>query len=303
MSGRPPSRVASSHDSADEHLLALLSTPLPEPALPAPPSRLGDRIDAALLWGGFGVGLAAVLVLGAWLINGPVYDKLFAPPAPVRTEPRIALSVQPEVAAPLTLATTVEEVAANPPKVTPQSPARSETATASLDRAIALSEIVSHSPRSTFAEVMAPEPTAAPVPAPALPVWIEIPAINVYAPVIESVVFDGTWQSADYAAGYLSGTALPGEEGNVAISGHAGLRGGVFARLGELRPGDDIFVDTVSGRFHYRMRESQVVWPQQVEVLFLGQMPTLSLLTCTNLDMQRLIVTADFVISQAHVLP
>ena len=125
------------------------------------------------------------------------------------------------------------------------------------------------------------------------PTHLIIPSIGVDTPVVEVFVVDGEWQTAEYAAGYMHGSALAGEAGNMAISGHLGLRGGVFANLAALQPGADIYVDAAGWRYHYLMRNSQVVWPTQVEVLYPEETPTLTLLTCTNWDTQRLVVTAD----------
>ena len=111
--------------------------------------------------------------------------------------------------------------------------------------------------------------------------------------MVEVFPVDDTWESAEYAAGYMHGTARAGEAGNMAISGHLGLRGGVFANLSAVQPGEDIFVDAAGWRYHYRMRGSQAVLPNQVEVLYPEETTTLTLITCTNWDTQRLVVSAD----------
>jgi sortase A len=125
------------------------------------------------------------------------------------------------------------------------------------------------------------------------PAYLLIPSIGVDTSVVEVFAEGDEWQSAEFAAGYLHGTARAGEAGNMAISGHLGLRGGVFASLPALQPGADIYVDAAGWRYHYLMRGSQVVWPNQVEVLYPEETTTLTLLTCTNWDTQRLVVTAD----------
>jgi sortase A len=138
-----------------------------------------------------------------------------------------------------------------------------------------------------------PVPTREVLPTPAEPTHLLIPSIGLDTPVVEVFPAGDTWESAEYAAGYMHGTARAGEAGNMAISGHLGLRGGVFANLAAVQPGADIFVDAAGWRYHYRMRGSQVVWPNQIEVLFPEETTTLTLITCTNWDTQRLIVTAD----------
>ncbi|MEN9936145.1 MAG: hypothetical protein RLZZ387_2724 [Chloroflexota bacterium] len=130
------------------------------------------------------------------------------------------------------------------------------------------------------------------------PTRLRIPAIGLDTGVREVFVVDGTWEVAEYAAGYLTGTALPGEVGNTALAGHAGLRGAVFRDLGALAPGHEVFVDAGGKRYRYIVRETRAVWPTQVEVLDPTPTPTLTLITCTNWDTQRLVVVADLADSQ-----
>jgi sortase A len=125
------------------------------------------------------------------------------------------------------------------------------------------------------------------------PQRLSIPAISATMRVDEVFLINGQWQVAEYAAGYHDGTALPGLIGNSVISGHAGLRGAVFKDLGRLKPGDEVIVETASWRYTYRVRSSLSVWPHQVEVMNPTPTPVLTLITCTNWDLQRLIVFAD----------
>jgi len=141
----------------------------------------------------------------------------------------------------------------------------------------------------------APRATARPIVAPALPTRLIIPALGLDVPIKEVFIVDDQWEVAKYAAGYLNGSGLPGVPGNLAMDGHAGLYGGVFANLGALNPGADIYVDAAGLRYHYRLRESKAVWPNQIEVLDSTETPTMTLLTCTNWDTQRLVAIADFV--------
>ena len=126
------------------------------------------------------------------------------------------------------------------------------------------------------------------------PTWLAIPAIGLDTPVVETFLIDGVWEVAEYAAGYMSGTALPGA-GNTALAGHVGLRGAVFRDLHRLQPGDSAFLDANGWRYEYRVRETRTVWPTQVEILDPTPSPVLTLITCVNWDTQRLIVSADLV--------
>lgn len=122
-----------------------------------------------------------------------------------------------------------------------------------------------------------------------------MPSIGVDTPIKEVFVENGAWQVAEYAAGYHHGTALPGQNGNTVMAGHAGLRGAVFAALGNLSIGDEVTVETGDWRYRYRVREVKAVWPTQVSVMDPTATPVLTLITCTNWDTQRLIVIADLV--------
>ena len=119
---------------------------------------------------------------------------------------------------------------------------------------------------------------------------IEIPRIR-----LEKAVVEGTTVAAlKKGPGHIIGTPLPGQPGNSAISGHRTTYGAPFARLDELRPGDEIVVTTRQGRFTYRMSASQVVKPTDNWVLDPTDDNRLTLTTChpRYSAAQRLIITA-----------
>lgn len=51
--------------------------------------------------------------------------------------------------------------------------------------------------------------------------------------------------------GHEDGTAMPGEAGNMVLAGHVITHGEPFAHLKELRPGDEVDVQTSRGTYHY----------------------------------------------------
>ncbi|MEO7908293.1 MAG: sortase [Roseiflexaceae bacterium] len=128
-----------------------------------------------------------------------------------------------------------------------------------------------------------------------LPTRLIIPALGLDVRIKEVFIVGNQWQVAEYAAGYLNGSGLPGVPGNLAISGHAGLYGAVFASLGALNPADDIYIDAAGVRYHYRLRRSSAFWPNQADLLDSTETPTMTLITCTNWDTQRLVAQADYV--------
>lgn len=77
---------------------------------------------------------------------------------------------------------------------------------------------------------------------------IEIPTIEVDAPVVElgwsQTEQDGQifseWDVAAYAAGWHKNSALPGGGGNIVLSGHNNILGAVFRELDQLKKGDPI---------------------------------------------------------------
>jgi sortase A len=145
-------------------------------------------------------------------------------------------------------------------------------------------------PAPVVAEV-APQPTP---PADMRPTHLIIPALNLDSPIVEVFVQDGAWQVADYAVGYHHGTGVVGAS-NMVLAGHKGIRGSVFGQLEQIKPGDDILVDAAGQRYHYRVRTTGRVWPNQVDVMFPTEQAQVTLLTCTNWDTQRFTVIADFI--------
>ncbi len=81
------------------------------------------------------------------------------------------------------------------------------------------------------------------------PQRIVAPSIELDAPVQpmawQNVQRDGLatteWLIPDSAAGYQIGSAFPGQEGNIVLSGHNNVEGRVFENLWRLAPGDWIY--------------------------------------------------------------
>ena len=72
---------------------------------------------------------------------------------------------------------------------------------------------------------------------------LQIPAIGVDQYVVEGTTTD----DLSKGPGHYTGTAAPGQAGNVAIAGHRTTHGAPFNRLGDLRKGDRIILTTTSG--------------------------------------------------------
>ncbi len=100
---------------------------------------------------------------------------------------------------------------------------------------------------------------------------------------------------------HYPGTAQPGEEGNVVITGHSsywpldpGKFKDVFASLHQVRVGDTVLVYHNQKPYTYEVYDKKEVNPDQVEVLAGGGENRLTLITCTPVgtNLRRLIVLA-----------
>jgi sortase A len=120
---------------------------------------------------------------------------------------------------------------------------------------------------------------------------LSIPRIH-----LSAVVLHGSdTQTLRRGPGHLENTALPGEPGNVVIAGH---RDSFFRPLRTITAGDDIFLDTSHGRFHYRVSSLRVVSAQDLSVVKSTHASVLTLITCYPFSLighapDRFIVRAD----------
>jgi sortase A len=91
-------------------------------------------------------------------------------------------------------------------------------------------------------------------------------------------VFEGTDDLAlNRGAGWIAGTARPGEAGNVGIAAH---RDGFFRGLKDIAVGDAVELTTLEGRATYVVEQIEIVSPERVEVLQPRSSPSLTLVTC-----------------------
>jgi sortase A len=102
---------------------------------------------------------------------------------------------------------------------------------------------------------------------------LKIERLNLVAPV-----FPGTDAiTLNRGVGLVKGTALPGETGNVALSGH---RDSFFRPLKDIAIADSIELRTRRGVQHFRVAEIHIVDPLDVSVLDPSDAPILTLITC-----------------------
>ncbi len=127
--------------------------------------------------------------------------------------------------------------------------------------------------------------------------YLTVPYLNIKK---EEVLVDSNDLSKNLA--HLPGSALPGEKGNVFISGHSALsqlfslKNAVFSRLSDLKKGDQIIIETPGSKFVYEVEELKVVNSTDVSVINAPeeQGRYISLMTCVppGLNFKRLVVLA-----------
>lgn len=132
-----------------------------------------------------------------------------------------------------------------------------------------------------------------------------IPKIDIKAPIIWNSPTDEESMQANLQNGVVQygNTALPGTgKGPIFITGHSsyywwdrGLYKTVFANLDQLSSGDEIALAYNDIVYIYKVTETKVVDPSNVEVLDPVNKPVLTLMTCVPVgtNLRRLIVNAE----------
>ena len=130
-----------------------------------------------------------LLVFGYWMYDGPVRDWLYMHSAP---QTAVARAAQPQPIVTSQPTTPANDIAPNIERA-PLPFTTPDMAVATDDGFIA--------PRAIANVVVAPQSLQ--------PERLQIPALELDTHVKEVFVHDGVWEVADYAAGYMHGTALP----------------------------------------------------------------------------------------------
>jgi sortase A len=129
-----------------------------------------------------------------------------------------------------------------------------------------------------------------PTPAPDQAIRIQIPAINVDAPVVQG---DG-WEQLKKGVGQNIGSSNPGQNGNVVLSAHNDVYGEIFRYLDRLAPGDQVIIYTQQRQYVYVVDRTAIVEPTAVEVMAPTGSPTTTLISCYPylVNDQRIVVFA-----------
>ncbi len=233
--------------------------PAPETPSPAPRAGLGRWLSLLLIIGGL-----ILLGIGGWLYFWQVQE-LAHPPAPIVTVAMVA-----ETATATPAPTKTATVAAKSPTDPPAKPAPTDLPTPAASPAVAASpaadaEALTMSDNPLVSSGMAgnePADGGSPL------TRIVASSINMDASVIpvgwETIIQNTeevtVWSVAAFAAGWHNNSLLPGQGGNVVLSGHHNVDGEVFRYIVDLEPGATVTLyDEAGETFNYVVEDKFIV--------------------------------------------
>jgi sortase A len=134
-------------------------------------------------------------------------------------------------------------------------------------------------------------PPPIPTPGPEQARRIQIPAINIDAPIFQG----DDDETLKKGVGQHIGTAAPGQLGNMFLSAHNDIYGELFRHLDKLKPGDEFIVSTERQSYTYVVRKIEVVDPTDVWVLAPTTHASATLHSCYpyRVNTKRIVVFAD----------
>jgi sortase A len=102
---------------------------------------------------------------------------------------------------------------------------------------------------------------------------LEIPRLGLSTIVLEGV----DSKTLRRGVGHIPETAPPGAGGNVGLAAH---RDSFFRGLKDIRKNDIIRLKTLDGSYEYRVEQTEIVTPEDTQVLANTGIPELTLVTC-----------------------
>ncbi|HOX41523.1 MAG TPA: sortase [bacterium] len=158
----------------------------------------------------------------------------------------------------------------------------------------------------TNEETSLPKPEEKPVdPMPDLPENnLRIPALNITAPTswrVNNIPAEVS-KSLENGLIQINGTSMPGEKGNMYITGHSsnfvwakGNYNSIFATLDNLVAGDSVYLRFDKKVYIYKVTEKKIVVPTDLSVMAGTNDTRLTLVTCwpVGTTLKRLVVVAN----------
>jgi LPXTG-site transpeptidase (sortase) family protein len=123
------------------------------------------------------------------------------------------------------------------------------------------------------------------------PLRIVVPKYDIDLSIVEAPVVNGYWELSETTASHGVGSANPGQLGNTVIFAHAKEK--LFLPIRDIKKDDIIYVLTKDRWYRYKVTQSKLVTPDQIEEISQTDDEKLTLFTCSGfLDSKRLIVSA-----------
>src|SRR4051812_5695039 len=166
-----------------------------------------------------------------------------------------------------------EQVAETPPPT----PATTTTTPVGTDPPTTDATSTSAAPTTTSVVLAVAEPVPAAEEAVAR---LEIPRMDLNRIVVEGA----TAEALTKGPGHFPETPLPGQLGNAAIAGHRTTHLHPFFDIDKLQPGDEIVVTTLNGRYTYSVTGTEIVGPDDYNLVIPTTdvtKATLTLVSCT----------------------
>lgn len=130
------------------------------------------------------------------------------------------------------------------------------------------------------------------------PKSIYIPKLNLFLPLQTAPVKNDEWVLNEQKTAFFGeGSALPGKTGTTAIFAHA--KKGLFGKLPLLKKDDTIIVFSDTTGFQYKIKEKQLVEPNNLSFLNYNRNNQVALFTCFGKDdRKRILYTAGLITSK-----
>lgn len=125
-----------------------------------------------------------------------------------------------------------------------------------------------------------------------IPVEIIVKDVGIDLPIIPAAFNNGTFQTTNQGASYLTSSPIPGDKGNSVIYAHNWLN--LFGNLPKVKKGDTVtIIFNDKSKKDFAITQTQTVSAYQTSILQPFDDKRITIFTCANfLDADRFVVTA-----------
>lgn len=113
---------------------------------------------------------------------------------------------------------------------------------------------------------------------------------------LRAQIYEGTDdETLKYYVGRFTTGVMPGEIGNFALAAHNNIYTELFRDLHKVNVNDKVRIVTRKKEYIYKVTSKDIINPTQVEVLAGAKKKEITLITCTNMGRQRVVVKGELV--------